>query len=58
MITRWCLMPFIGIAYLTIMFGIIPTVFIITISFMMMFLFIRLSRKKAKKLGLPLTVNK
>jgi hypothetical protein len=58
MITRWCLMPFIGVAYLTVMFGIIPILLVLTISFLMLFSFVLLPRKKAKKLGMPLTVKK
>jgi hypothetical protein len=58
MITRWCLMPFIGVAYLTVMFGIIPTLFVITTSFMLLFLFARLPRKKEKWSVLSLTIEK
>ena len=47
MITRWCLMPVIGVAYLIVMFGIIPTLLII--SSLMLFLFIWLPRKKLRR---------
>jgi hypothetical protein len=49
MFTRWCLMPVISFAYLTVMLGIIPTLFIIIISFLMLFYFVRLPRKKFKQ---------
>jgi len=48
MITRWCLMPFIGIAYLTVLFGIVPTLLVLTISILMLFSFVWLSRKRFK----------
>ena len=48
MITRWCLMPVIGVAYLIAMFGIIPTLLIITISFLIVGSFVWLSRKRCK----------
>jgi hypothetical protein len=48
MFTRWCLMPVIGVAYLIVMFGVIPSLFIITISFLMMFYFVWLRRKRFK----------
>jgi hypothetical protein len=47
-IARWCLMPFIGIAYLTVMFGIVPTLLVLTISFLILFSFVWLSRKRFK----------
>ena len=58
MITRWCLMPFIGVAYLTVMFGVILASLIITTSFLVLFLFPWLPRKKEKMSGLSLTVKK
>jgi len=48
MFTRWCLMPVIGVAYLIVMFGVIPSLFIITISFLMLFYFVWLRRKRFK----------
>jgi len=48
MFTRWCLMPVIGVAYLIVMFGIVPTLLIITISFLMLFYFDWLQRKRFK----------
>jgi hypothetical protein len=38
LMTRWCLMPVIGIAYLTVSFGIITTLIIITIGVLMLVL--------------------
>ena len=48
MFTRWCLMPVIGVAYLIVMFGVIPSLFIITISFLMLLYFVWLRRKRFK----------
>jgi len=48
MFTRCCLTPVIGVAYLIVMFGVIPSLFIITISFLMLFYFVWLRRKRFK----------
>ena len=49
MITRWSLIPVVGVAYLIVLLGIIPTLLIITISFLMLFYFIWLPRKKLRR---------
>jgi hypothetical protein len=45
LLTRWFLIPFIGVAYLTINFGIITTLFIITIISLMLVSFVLVLRK-------------
>lgn len=48
LMTRWCLMPVVGIAYLTVSFGIITTLLIITISFLILGSIIWIPRKRFK----------
>jgi hypothetical protein len=48
MITRWSLIPVIGVAYLIVMFGIIPTLLILAISFLMLISFVFQLRKRFK----------
>jgi len=48
LMTRWGLIPVVGVAYLTISFGIMTTLLIITISVLMLVSFIWLTRKRFK----------
>lgn len=48
LMARWCLTPVVGAAYLAVSFGIITTLLIITISFLMLASIIWLPRKRFK----------
>jgi len=51
LLTRWFLMPIVGVAYMTLNFGIMTTMLMITIFVLMLILFVLLLRKSCHRLA-------